>query len=107
MPASRSADIEPTQTSLVANALAVHDDFMCLEDIASATKMPAACVRRTLWFLRKMGAVDSIESSGALWWFLTPDTDKRLFQIADRRKEDEPRVFKGRVSTGRRKTDKP
>lgn len=91
MPASRSADVETSYTKKVTDALEAADDFMSLKALAEATGLNLKALRPTLWWLRKIKAVDSLESGGTLWWFLTPDTDSRSKVINAHRKEDEPR----------------
>jgi DNA-binding transcriptional regulator GbsR (MarR family) len=94
MPASRSAIVQPSDTSRVTEALTITDDFMTATQIATATGLARNAVTRSLWWLQKARAVEAIESAGDVHWFVTPDTDTRHHTLDERKKEDEPRKAK-------------
>ena len=101
MPASKSAVSAPSNTCRVTTALSERDDFMSLDDLTIATGLTRREVRGAIHWLRKIKAIDSVESAGHLYWFLTADTDQRTHTIDEKKKEDEPRIFNGRKTTKR------
>ena len=94
MPASRSASVEPSFTQIVLAALIAADDFLSLEALQRETGLTTKSLRTALPYLRDVRAVDSVESGGRLFWFATPESDQRQRQIAERKREDEPRKAK-------------
>lgn len=103
MPASRSAEVKPSDTSLVMKALQDSDDFMSITQLVGATKLKRRQIMRALWYLQKVHAVESVTSQGSLYWFHSEATDTRKKVIEERRKEDEPRRFNGRRAAVKRK----
>lgn len=82
----RHADKQPTLTALVVQALGRLDDF------ATAAQLRAAIgtennLSSTLHWLKQNGVVDSMESDGQLWFYLTGD-DKRTRSFEERAKEE-------------------
>lgn len=104
MPASRSASVEPSFTSIVLAALVAADDFVSATDLATLTGLTTGNCRTALTYLRDVHAVDSVDSAGRLYWFATPDADQRTRAIDARKREDEPRAAGKRPS--RRNTQK-
>ena len=99
MPASRSAVVKPTDTSLVLDALTRADDFLTTRSIAALTKLSNKSTHRALWYLQSVHAVEAVtEADKTLHWFATPDYDQRLRPIEERRREDEPRKPHKRVA---------
>jgi hypothetical protein len=45
----------------------------------------------SLHHLQKYRAAQSMESDGHLWWYATPETDRRGFVVEERVPEDKPR----------------
>lgn len=80
----------PTLTTLVQEALARADDFMTAAQLAEITKHTPNQVSTALWALSNYKVVESVESQGRLWWFLTTtDTRTRIFE--ERTPETKPR----------------
>lgn len=96
MPASRSAVVVTSTTSLVEQALTQAQDFMTVPQIAAAVNLPSASIMTALRWLVKAKAADSLESGGRLYFFITPETDTRTKKVTEHRKEDEPRVVRNR-----------
>lgn len=91
-----------TDTFKVETVLLEADDFVRLDAIAAKSGLPRNKARCALTHLRYHKAVDSIESSGALYWFLTPDTDNRTSKRTNRKVEEIKRKpAKPRVKTPR------
>lgn len=82
---------EPTYMSRVEEALNRADDFLTVAQIVEATRIDLHHVAACIWWLNKMKAIESLESDGQLWWFYTPEKDKRVKRIEMRRPEDKPR----------------
>lgn len=76
----------------VETALKSIDDFASVKQLADATKLTSNQVGASLHHLRKHLAVDSVESGGKLWWFLTPGQDTRTFHLDERTPEEKPRA---------------
>lgn len=76
---------EPTLISRIEEALAKADDFLTAKMIAEQTGIHSS---RVLGILNSMRiyykAFDCIEQDKALWWFATPETDKRTKHVAMR-----------------------
>jgi len=71
------ADKAPTWTFRVLKALRAADDFQSVAQIREATGGSSNQITAALWHLKnKASAVDSVESGGSLWWFVTGE-DKR------------------------------
>jgi len=94
MPASKSANVEPSCTSKVMSVLKQYDDFLDVSSITVLTGLKKQNVLSSLWWLQKIKAVESVNSGGVPFWFATPDTDMRSRTIDERKKEDEPRKAK-------------
>lgn len=82
---------EPTYTSRVEEALERADDFMTAAGLVEATGIDLHHVSTCIWYMNKVEAIQSLESDGQLWWFLTPDRDRRTKKVEMRRPEDKPR----------------
>lgn len=93
-------DKQPTCVSRVEQAMVEADDFVKLRGLMTATKLTLNQVSASLSHLHKYRAVDCLESPDGLWWFLTPDTDRRSKKVEERRPEDKPR--RTRRSTGKK-----
>jgi len=98
MPASRSADTEPSVVALVTRVLTEANDFMIVSQITDAINLLpghsfviSKRVRTALWWLQKSHVVEAVESSRQLHWFITPAYDTRMKTFDERKKEDEPR----------------
>ncbi len=89
MPASRSADVTQSDVSKVFEALKAQDDFVTVSQIMIATSLGRPAVIRALWWLQKSRAAESVESSGDIHWFATPETDTRTHTIDERKKEED------------------
>ena len=88
MTAARGAKAEPTIVARIEEFLAKADDFVTAKMIAEGTEIPIAQVLMALYHhRRKYLCFDCIEQDAALWWFLTPDTDKRTKRFMERRPE--------------------
>lgn len=71
------ADREPTWTSKITKALREADDFLNLVQIRAATGASTSQATAALHHLKHSAhVVDSIESGGVLWWFLTGGDDR-------------------------------
>lgn len=82
---------EPTIMSRVEGALEAADDFLTAAMLVERSGTDLHHVQTCLWYLRKMEGADSLESGDALWWFLTPESDRRTKRVEMRRPEDRPR----------------
>lgn len=82
---------EPTYMSRVEEALERADDFMTAAGLVEATGIDLHHVSTCIWYMNKVEAIQSLESDGQLWWFLTPDRDRRTKKIEMRRPEERPR----------------
>ena len=82
---------EPTLMSRVEEALARADDFRTQEQLVEESGIDKHHVQACIWWLKKVQAIDSLESDGRLWWFATPEGDRRTKRIEMRRPEDKPR----------------
>ena len=80
----------PTWTSLTVEALARADDFLGLPEIMAKTKGSSNQITAALHSLKQYHVVDSVESGGRLFWFLTGQDD-RQFTRKERCEECEPR----------------
>jgi len=96
MPASRSAPVETSYTKRITDALAAADDFVPLSGLVDITRLPATKLRGALHWLKKSKAINSLDSDGRLYWYLTPDADQRLRVIEEHRREDEKRTTRKR-----------
>lgn len=102
MPASRSAQVEPSITARVLDTLKTFDDFASLDDLSILLEMHPNKMRAALWWLQKIHAVEAVDVGGKPFWFATPEYDMRIRTIDEHRKEDEPRVArKPRKSRGK------
>lgn len=82
---------EPTLMSRVEGVLAAADDFLTVSQLVAASGIDQHHVQSCIWWLKKVRAVESVESDGQLWWFSTPETDLRTRRVEMRRPEDKPR----------------
>jgi hypothetical protein len=60
-----------TTTTLVLEALVRADDFRTARQLIADTGRSYNQVLAALHHLRKYHAIDSLESDGALWWYIT------------------------------------
>lgn len=100
MPKYTKADKAPTWTFRVLKALQAADDFQSVAQLKKSTGGHSNQITAALWYLKhKASAVDSVESGGSLWWFVTgEDTrpvtrDERVVEPAGNRTR-KPRIQK-------------
>lgn len=99
-------DPKPTWTSAVQRAMREADDFVNAHQLRERTGGNADQVSAALSHLRKFEVVDSVESGGVLWWFLTGH-DRRQQVVEERTPEVEPRKRKPGYKSPRRKKPGP
>ena len=92
MPASKSAVVEPSNTTRVFEALERADDFLSTAQVVAASGVPVKSAMTALHYLATVHAVESVHSGVRLHWFATPHLDQRTRTIPEHRKEDEPRA---------------
>lgn len=90
MQKSRTPKI-PTTTSLVVEAMDKADDFLTAATLMTLTGRAANQVTAALHHLRKCGRVASLEEGGHLFWYSTPDSDRRVWQLDEITPERKPR----------------
>lgn len=96
---TRKADRKPTFTSVVLDVLIEADDFCSMSTIHSMAMSPSRglppekvtlhVIEVTLQHLHRNRAVDSVVGGdGKLWWFATPDNDRRPYTVGIRKHEE-------------------
>jgi len=96
-----SKDRKPTWTSKVEEALRLADDFMGSAELQAKLGANANQINAALWWLRRCGVVESVESMGRLHWFYKGhETDPRIRIVEERRPEDKPRKARVRRNGG-------
>lgn len=82
-------DQEPTLISRIEDAFAKADDFLTVRQLAAATGIYSNTIASILSTMRvKYQAFDCVEQDKSLWWYPTPETDKRLKRVAARVPEE-------------------
>ena len=82
---------DPTSTSLVERALRECDDFRTMAQLRDLLKLDTNHTSAALSHLKKYGAADCMEVDGTLWWYATPDSDRRIRTVEERCPETGPR----------------
>lgn len=82
----------PTYTSLVFELLIAKDDALTVQDIARELHLKGKLVSSVLHTLYHYHAVDVIEGRDSLWWYATPEEDRRTRTFAEREDRDEHRA---------------
>jgi hypothetical protein len=82
---------EPTSTLRVFETLCQADDFRTGRQLQEETKLDSNRVSASLYHLKKYHAADFIEADGALWWFPTPQEDRRTRTVDERCPESKHR----------------
>jgi DNA-binding transcriptional regulator GbsR (MarR family) len=77
----------PSLVSRVQDLLQAADDFLSLPQIQQQTGLSGPQVAASISHLRKFRVVDSVESNGCLFWFITGE-DTRLREFRERVKEE-------------------
>lgn len=80
---------ETTWTTLVLETLIGRDDFMTYEMLREATGGNQNQIAAACHHLRNRRAIDCIiQPEGVAWWYATPDTDNRIREVKERRREE-------------------
>lgn len=90
---------EACKTHLVEQLLRKIDDFLTCPMIADQAKVTRNQASAALCHLRKYHAVDAVEVGNVLWWFITPNTDTRIYQV-EQRIPEEPGTRRRRKAPG-------
>lgn len=89
---------QPPCVLKVEQALIARDDFTTCAQLAEITKLTRNQVTASLHHLKKHSVVESMESDGSLWWYMTPGLDTRVRHIDERTPEEKPRAPRVRRS---------
>lgn len=82
---------ETTSTTRVMEALIRADDFRTGRQLQEELGLDCSHVSAALYHFRKYHAADCIEQPDALWWFATPEDDRRCRVVEERTPESRPR----------------
>ena len=80
-----------TYTTLVLETLVRADDLMTCRQIADALSSNTTRISTALCELLAFGAVEKVEAPKELWWFATPQNDRRTKVVHERTEESKPR----------------
>lgn len=97
----------PTYTQQVLEVLSAADDFMTLRQVAERLNMTTRRASTALHNLYLAHAVDVVEGEDALWWFATPDDDRRSVRVRVRGEFSRDDRAGRRTSRRRRPTERP
>lgn len=86
----KARETKPAATWQVQQALARADDFVTLAQVKQMTGLDSNHASAALHHLKKYHVVESMESDGHLWWYLTGRDDRTLVK-EEVTVEDKPR----------------
>lgn len=70
-----------TTTKKILDLLRIRDDFLSPRQLSEGTGEPMNRISAALHWLKKAGAVNAMETDGQLWFYATPEEDKRTTTV--------------------------